>query len=175
WSREFDVDVLVAGTPKRAGVIAGYPASQNSEFATWLKNGYPCLNSCVTKPLNLKDHPGDIRDFETEVAGLYFMGGRSKEAAATASAYFKSRGWSTGFEELDSRQNWITDFQDLFGRLMLVSSAIVLLLVGGCVLTRSHSVGVLLLQGSSRLGLVLVDLLTWVKLMLSGAVFGLVG
>lgn len=175
WSREFDVDVLVAGTPKRAGVIAGYPASQNSEFATWLKNGYPCLNSCVAKPLNLKDHPGDIRDFETEVAGLYFMGGRSKEAAATASAYFKSRGWSTGFEELDSRQNWITDFQDLFGRLMLVSSAIVLLLVGGCVLTRSHSVGVLLLQGSSRLGLVLVDLLTWVKLMLSGAVFGLVG
>lgn len=30
-------------------------------------------------------------------------------------------------------------------------------------------------EGSSRLGLVLVDLLTWVKLMLSGAVFGLVG
>ena len=94
-----------------------------------VENGYPCLNSCAAKPLNLKDHPGDIRDFEIEVAELYFMGGRSKEAAATASAYFKSRGWSTGFEELDSRQNWITDFQDLFGRLMLVSSAIVLLLL----------------------------------------------
>lgn len=174
WAHEYDVDVLTQGSPQMPGLVAGFPASEESEFATWLRDGYPCLNSCVVQPLNLELSPEAIAQFEMNVSGLYFMGERSEEAAQEAVAYFQSIGWETGYAALDSQEYWVGLFRTLFDRLFVITAVIVLLLAGGSVLVRSRSNGVLLLQGSSRGELVLADILIWLKLALSGAGLGLV-
>jgi len=174
WAERFDVDVVVNGSPRAPGQVAGYAAHADSEFGRWLTEGYPCLRKpCVAKPVSLTDKPESIASFEIGVSGLSFMGSNSLEAAQAAQRYFSAEGWQTGIQELNSPTVWISQFRSLFPQVMLIVAILIFMLAGGATLDRSRSVGVQLLQGIPRWQIALSEQIVWTFWLWVGAALAL--
>ncbi len=170
WAESFDVDVVVSGSPRAPGQVAGYAAHVDSEFGRWVQEGYPCLRRpCVTKPISLTNKPESIASFEIGVSGLSFIGANSLEAAQAAQRYFSAAGWQTGIQELNTPKVWISKFRSLFPQVMLIVSILIFTLAAGATLGRSRSVGVQLLQGIPRWQIALSEQIVWTFWLWTGA------
>lgn len=170
WAERFDVDVVVSGSPRATGQVAGYAAQVDSEFGRWLAEGYPCLRKpCIAEPVSLKDNPESIASFEIGVSGLSFMGSNSLAAARAAQKYFSAVGWQTGIQEQSSPTVWISKFRSLFPHVMLIVTILIFTLAAGSTLGRSRSVGVQLLQGIPRWQVALSEHIVWTFWLGAGA------
>jgi len=162
WAEKFDVDVVVSGSPRLPGTIAGYSAHADSEFDRWLTEGYPCLRKpCVAKPVSLLAEPGLLGSFEIGVSELSFMGEKSMEAAEAAQQYFSTEGWQTGVQARSTPAVWVANFRLLFPQVLLLVSILIFMLTAGATLGRSRAVGVQLLQGIPRWQIALSEQIQW--------------